>query len=392
MKSNLQLAMETIAAGEPDDRFLTMVSESIKELEALDEYVVDFMVTQSLRETASNMTNISAESLSAVDGKTELSAEDFSDFLDTAGKKLHKLAETTIKNIGFQFSFFDGQVKKLENNLRRIENLKSSHNVHISLKDSRYLSYAGGKRIANLAEYSNQTKVTFDVLKNTLSATSNLMKDVRFINVKTNLSFLPVAFDVWGWFRKNFGFFLDFAETAIKSTHLKKSDTRGRVDVYSSPTILGNIEVLVNKPKLFDDPDHIKRSDLASMFKEFDFTINTEIYTPRGTLNISGVNAKELKNILNNALGAADEFEKLNTLTNKLFSALNDGDAQYMTAYAAMGGIIPMGIGYMVSARIRAHIKIKTTLYSIVGMIYYATKNNYNEVNRVVEASIRELH
>lgn len=394
MENNLNLAFEHMLANDPDDTILKYMSESLKDFDSIEQDLTDVEIVASMAEANPNKQSLAGEAYNPFDGKLQLSSEDIHGIFTTIGSKIKNIAEAGIKNMGYELTLFDSQVKTLAKNSAKAHMLKSNTTISIDVKNTRYMYVGYSKAVTNLPEYVRHSNETFDVLDDLLIGMTKLLKDTRFLNVKTILSTLPVGFDVFGWFRSNFEFLLNFSDVMSTSSSMSKyTPPNSRVDYFQSPQMLGNITLSFSRPVLFSKPDDVSRSTLKKVISDFDFNITTEkVNIVRDTITLDKVTAKGIQDLLKSAEKAANSYERFNTLTNKFFTYLNDSNLSLRVIVGALGSLfIAPAIIYMISARYRALVKMERTLVMMTGMAYYAARNNFKQVNKIASTAINKL-
>lgn len=393
MENHLQLAFENMLANDPHDQYLNYIAESLKEFDSVDSKLNDVEIVSSMAEANPNKTSLAGESYNPFDGKLQFSSEDLDEIFSSIGAKIKNVVEAGIKNLGYELTLFDSQVKTLSKNSAKANMIKSNTTISIDVKNSRYMYVGYSRQVTNLPDYVRHSSETFDVLNGLLTAMSKLFKDTRFLNLKTALSTLPVGFDVFGWFRTNFEFLLNFSDVMAKAPGMSKSSApNSRVEYFQSPQMLGNITLSFSRPVLFSKPDDISRSTLKKVISDFDFNITTDkVNVLRDTITLDRVTAKGIQDLLKHAEKAASSYESFNTLTNKFFTYLNDNNVTFKFLVGLSSLFIAPAIVYMISARYRALIKMERTLFMMTGMTYYAARNNFKQVNRIASTAINKL-
>ncbi len=393
MENHLQLAFENMLRNDPDDSMLKHMSESLKEFDSIDSELTDLEIVSSMAEANPNKTSLAGESYNPFDGKLQLSSEDLDEIFSSIGSKIKNVVEAGIKNIGYELTLFDSQVKTLSKNTIKANMLKSNTTISIDVKNSRYMYVGYSKQITNLPDYVRHSSETFEVLDDLLLGMTKLLKDTRFLNLKTLLSTLPVGFDIFGWFRANFEFLLNFSDVMAKTPAMAKvSPPNSRVEYFQSPQMLGGITLSFSRPVLFSKPNNIERSTLKKVISDFEFSVTTDkVNVLRDIVTLDKVTVRGIQDLLKHAEKAASSYESFNTLTNKLFTYLNDVNLLVRFTGAVNTAFIVPAIAYMISARYKALIKMERTLFMMTGMAYYAARNNFKQVNRIASAAINNL-
>ncbi len=311
--------------------------------------------------------------------------------LATLGSDLLHSFKGLFKRLSYLFGVFESGFSDLGNLKSQLSKMEGE--VTIQLPASRYFAYKEGQTVGDVREYIQQLSVAADALQQTLDAFNKFAEQSRFSTIKILLSFLPVGFDVSGWFRKNFGFINNFIESikTIKGFRPaeKKSSIGKNADGFETDNYLGMFHLFYSvDQRLVKSPDEMDRSDLGKAVLNFNFLVQIDPFKGKETIEMK-ISKKDADDLFNEISKIRAGFIKRRSLINRLFAAANAMQAASSGSLLLNPATIPGPvIASMVGYRYRAILRTANLLFKNTGEIYSVAKGNINGVRKVLGAAV----
>ena len=379
---NLQLYRSTVI-GEDNQNDVRLVKSYIQDVKSL---MADFnMGTSELSYESLSEENISFQLKVADEGLGEM----FGKVFGAIGNYLDRF----FKNIAFYFSCFDDFIEKVQVSKTKVDALQTKNKTTIYLKDNRFLRYGPGQKLVKDAkEYTSVFKSTMETYQTVLGSFDDYMVKHRFQTPKTMLSYLPVGFDVYGWFRKNFSFYLDFVEMMKSNGDFKTYEIGKNKYMTESPELLGLHTMEFTHFSPTDDYDKYERSYLNKVLSDFHFSLKSDSFKNTGaTVELANLSKAELEEMVKDLLKISKVYMEYNSGFNKMFGALNT-----LTSIRNIVGIIAMPLtsilSYLLSYRYRLFMKTIYIIGDNVGMLYSAAKGNAETAFKIVDTGVSQLN